>query len=122
MNTFLLANNRLHEVTTDKFKEAFELLDKCLSTFCKLLPFASSSTHAVWASRSSTIARVRMNTVKRDRTFGNGRWARTLFEEAVSRQAVRVAKIKDPTPEQLKTLIMSDMGIKLKDPAASKED
>ena len=66
--------------------------------------------------------RVRMNTVKRDRTFGNGRWARNLFEEAVSRQAVRVAKIKDPTPEQLKTLIMSDVGIKLKDPAASNED
>ena len=66
--------------------------------------------------------RVRMNTVKRDRTFGNGRWARNLFEEAVSRQAVRVGKIKDPTPEQLKTLIMRDVGIKLKDPDASNED
>ena len=66
--------------------------------------------------------RVRMNTVKRDRTFGNGRWARNLFEGAVSRQAVRVGKIKDPTPEQLKTLIMRDVGIKLKDPDASNED
>ena len=66
--------------------------------------------------------RVHMNTVKRDRTFGNGRWARNLFEEAVSRQAVRVGKINDPTPEQLKTLIMRDVGIKLKDPDASNED
>ena len=65
---------------------------------------------------------VRVRTAKRDRKFGNGRWARTLFEEAVSRQAVRVGKIDKPTPEQLKTLIMKDVGIKLKDPAASSED
>ena len=65
---------------------------------------------------------VRVRTAKRDRKFGNGRWARTLFEEAVSRQAVRVGKIDKPTPEQLKTLIMQDVGIKLKDPAASNED
>ena len=28
----------------------------------------------------------------------------------------------NPTPEQLKTLTMNDVGIKLKDPDASKED
>jgi hypothetical protein len=31
-NTFLLVNNRLHEVATDKFLEAFEILDDCIST------------------------------------------------------------------------------------------
>ena len=67
-------------------------------------------------------AYVRVNTAKRDRKFGNGRWARGLFEDAVSRQAVRVGKIANPTPEQLKTLIMKDVGIKLKDPDASNED
>ena len=65
---------------------------------------------------------VRVRTAKRDRKFGNGRWARTLFENAVSRQAVRVGKIENPTPEQLKTLTMNDVGIKLKDPDASQED
>ena len=65
---------------------------------------------------------VRVRTAKRDRKFGNGRWARTLFEDAVSRQAVRVSKVENPTPEQLKTLIMKDVGIKLKDPNASAED
>ena len=65
---------------------------------------------------------VRVRTAKRDRKFGNARWARTLFENAVSRQAVRVAKIANPTPEELKTLTMKDVGIKLKDPDASKED
>ena len=35
-NTFILANVRLHKVTTDKFQEAFELLNDCISTFCTL--------------------------------------------------------------------------------------
>ena len=65
---------------------------------------------------------IRVRTKKRDRKFGNGRWARTLFEEAVSRQAMRVSKVENPTPEQLKTLTMKDVGIQLKDPDASKED
>ena len=65
---------------------------------------------------------IRVRTKNRDRKFGNGRWARTLFEEAVSRQAMRVSKIADPTQDQLKTLTMKDVGIKLKDPDASKED
>ena len=65
---------------------------------------------------------IRVRTKNRDRKFGNGRWARTLFEEAVSRQAMRVSKIADPTQDQLKTLTMKDVGIKLKDPDASQED
>jgi hypothetical protein len=34
-NTFLLTHDRLHEVATNKFHEAFELLDNCISTLCK---------------------------------------------------------------------------------------
>ena len=34
-NTFLMANDRLHKVATDKFHEAFELLDDCVSIFRK---------------------------------------------------------------------------------------
>jgi hypothetical protein len=34
-NTFLLASGKLHEITTDKFHEAFELLDNCVSTLHK---------------------------------------------------------------------------------------
>ena len=63
-----------------------------------------------------------IRTKKRDRKFGNGRWARGLFEEAVSRQAVRLGSIQNPTPDQLKMITMKDVGIKLKDPNASSED
>jgi hypothetical protein len=34
-NTFLVTNNRLSEVASDKFVEAFELLNDCMSTLRK---------------------------------------------------------------------------------------
>jgi hypothetical protein len=34
-NAFLVANDRLSEVASDKFVEAFKLLNNCVSTLCK---------------------------------------------------------------------------------------
>ena len=64
----------------------------------------------------------RVTTKKRDRHFGNGREVRNRFEKALERQSLRVSELKDPTPEQLTTLTMRDVGISLKDPNASDED
>ena len=64
----------------------------------------------------------RVTTKDRDRHFGNGREVRNRFEKALERQSLRVSELKDPTPEQLTTLTMRDVGILLKDPDASKED
>ena len=61
-------------------------------------------------------------TKKRDRNFGNGREVRNRFEKALERQSLRVSELKNPTPEQLTTLILRDIGISLKDPDASDED
>ena len=47
---------------------------------------------------------------------------RNLFEHTVEHQAVRVADIANPTKEQLMTITLKDVGIKLKDPNASLED
>ena len=65
---------------------------------------------------------ISIRTKNRDRKFGNGRWVRNLFEHTIERQAERVAEIKEPTKDQLMTITMKDVGIKLKDPDASKED
>lgn len=65
---------------------------------------------------------IAVRTEKRDRKFGNGRWVRNEFEKAVERQAMRVADIENPTTEDLMTLTMHDVGIKLKDPDQSAED
>lgn len=61
-------------------------------------------------------------TKDRDRSFGNGRYVRNLFEKAVERQAMRLSEIDSPTKDQLETLTLSDVGISLKDPDASDED
>ena len=54
--------------------------------------------------------------------FGNARWARNLFEKTVERQSERIVALPDPRPEDLTLITMKDVGIKLKDPAASAED
>jgi hypothetical protein len=45
----------------------------------------------------------------RTRGFGNARFVRNLFEEAVGRQADRLAGVADPTDEQLTTLVAADI-------------
>jgi hypothetical protein len=45
----------------------------------------------------------------RTRGFGNARFVRNLFEEAVGRQADRLADVSDPTDDQLTTLTADDV-------------
>jgi SpoVK/Ycf46/Vps4 family AAA+-type ATPase len=65
---------------------------------------------------------ISMLTEKRDKNFGNARWARNLFEKSVERQALRVTDLADPSADELQTIRLKDLGVKLKDPAASDED
>jgi ATP-dependent Clp protease ATP-binding subunit ClpA len=45
----------------------------------------------------------------RGTSFGNGRLARNLFEECVTRQATRLVDLKRPTDQQLMTLTAADL-------------
>ena len=56
------------------------------------------------------------------RHFGNGREVRNCFEKAIVSQSLRVSALKDPTLEQLSTLIMRDVGNSLKNPNDLTED
>ena len=46
---------------------------------------------------------------ERDENFGNARDVRNLFEQALSRQADRVAQLESPTREQLMELTLEDL-------------
>jgi Cdc6-like AAA superfamily ATPase len=46
---------------------------------------------------------------ERGRGFGNGRFARNLFEDAVARQASRLVKLENPSDEELLTLTTDDI-------------
>jgi hypothetical protein len=41
--------------------------------------------------------------------FGNGRFIRNVFEEAVSIQAERIVNLESPTPDEVRTLVVSDL-------------
>lgn len=59
----------------------------------------------------------------RGQGFGNGRTARNLFEASVSRHAVRMVEIDDPTNDELMTLTNEDIeGIELVEQEAPVED
>jgi SpoVK/Ycf46/Vps4 family AAA+-type ATPase len=45
----------------------------------------------------------------RTKGFGNGRFARNLFEAAVSRQASRLSSVATPTDDELVTLVAADL-------------
>lgn len=45
----------------------------------------------------------------RDNGFGNARFIRNVFEDAVGRQAQRLTALEDPTDEQLTTLVADDL-------------
>ena len=50
-------------------------------------------------------------TRRRDRTFGNARFVRQLFEDATGRQANRLAEAGTLTGDALSTLALSDLGL-----------
>jgi len=54
-------------------------------------------------------ARIWLDSITRDRGFGNGRTARNLFEHAVSTQATRLAPVASPTDDQLTVLVAEDI-------------
>lgn len=45
----------------------------------------------------------------RDRTFGNARFVRNIFEKTIERQSIRVADITEPTVEQLTEITEDDV-------------
>ena len=65
-----------------------------------------------YALDESSIQRVRdvLDAEPRDKGFGNGRFARNLFEASVARHATRVARIEHPTDDDLQRFSADDIG------------
>jgi hypothetical protein len=53
--------------------------------------------------------RLLLKVTPRGRTFGNGRFVRNVFEDAITSQATRLASVADPTVEQLRELTAADL-------------
>ncbi len=120
MKRFIDANSGL----ASRFNHYVEFPDYSVKELAAMFRMRAKSSQYVLSADVEKYLEgyISIRTAKRDRKFGNGRWVRNLFEESVSRQATRVAAVANPTKEQLMTLTMKDVGIKLKDPNASQED
>ncbi|WP_432838009.1 AAA family ATPase [Dactylosporangium sp. CA-092794] len=55
------------------------------------------------------VLRARFDRVAKDATFGNGRYARQVLDDAVTRQAGRLRAVTAPTVADLRTLLASDV-------------
>jgi AAA+ superfamily predicted ATPase len=58
-------------------------------------------------------------TTVRDRSFGNGRFARNTLEAAIGRQAWRLRDVTAPTTDQLRQILAEDLTEQPEDPADS---
>jgi hypothetical protein len=83
------------DYTTDELVVIFELMS------------GEVRYHVDDAGRRALVATIEAE--PRSRGFGNARFVRNLFEEAAGRQADRLARVAEPTEEQLTTLTADDI-------------
>jgi len=105
MQTFIDANPGLESRFTRTINFADYTDDELVRIFIDL----GEKNHYSPSDDAVTKLRVLLAVQPRDRGFGNARFVRNVFEEAVGRQAQRLTSLADPTDEQLTTLIADDL-------------
>ncbi|MFZ0157836.1 MAG: AAA family ATPase, partial [Kineosporiaceae bacterium] len=75
--------------------------------------FRRMADKADYTASAPVLARFRelLATVARDETFGNGRYARNVLEEAIGRHAWRLRDVDRPTRQQLRDLDPEDLSV-----------
>ena len=112
MKKFIDANPGLKS----RFTRYIEFPDYTAPELADIFRMYAKKSHYVLSPEMDKNLRAAMAflTRNRDKNFGNGRFVRNLFEKAVERQATRLANQPDRTPEMLKTLELSDIGVRVK--------
>jgi hypothetical protein len=105
MTTFVDANPGLKSRFTRIIHFADYTDDELVTIFSTL----GESNHYSPTDDAITKLRAVLAAEPRDRGFGNARFIRNVFEEAVGRQAQRLASLDEPSDEQLTTLIADDL-------------
>ena len=71
-------------------------------------PFSAACSR-IWCGRGAAAQAFQLMYEGRDENFGNGRTVRNIFEDAVARQANRVAALEKPGREELMALLPEDL-------------
>jgi Holliday junction resolvasome RuvABC ATP-dependent DNA helicase subunit len=105
MSVFLDANTGLASRFTRRIHFDHYEADELVAIF---EGFAQSSGYDC-PGETLSVLRVHFEGAPRSRSFGNARYARRVFDDAVTRQAGRLRAITTPTVEQMRTLTTADV-------------
>lgn len=105
MDDFLDANPGLRS----RFPKTIEFPDYTTEELVGIFESISEDAHYKLAEGARDEVTAWLTAFPRGKGFGNGRLARNLFEDAVGRHATRVVTIKDPTDDELCTLMPEDI-------------
>ena len=113
MNKFIDANPGLQS----RFTRYINFPDYTTRELADMFRMYAKKSHYVLSKEfdENLVSAIAFKTKNRDKNFGNGRFARNLFEKAVEHQAGRLTTLENRTPEMLKTLELTDIGLVLKD-------
>ena len=109
MRDFLDANSGLRS----RFSKTIEFADYTAKELAAIFRSMAKKNEFVLAAdlEEGLDAAMAKLTAKRDRTFGNARFVRQLFEDATGRQANRLAESGNLDADALKTLALADLGL-----------
>jgi SpoVK/Ycf46/Vps4 family AAA+-type ATPase len=105
METFLATNPGLGSRFSRRIHFADYSADELVAIFQQLALASGYECPGV----TLTAIREHFERVHRGRTFGNGRYARKVLDEAITRQAGRLRSLTEPTLDQLRTLTVDDV-------------
>ncbi len=107
MNDFIDANPGLRS----RFTRTIEFPDYADDELVQIFESLGRKNRYQPTSDAVTKLRAILAAQPRDRGFGNARFIRNLFEQAVARQATRLVALAAPNDEQLVTLEAGDLGV-----------
>ncbi|MBR4674267.1 MAG: AAA family ATPase [Victivallales bacterium] len=112
MNKFIDANPGLQS----RFTRYIYFPDYTNAELADMFRLYARKSHYVLSEEfdSNLVGCMQYLTKNRDKNFGNGRFARNLFEKAIEKQANRLTTLSERTPEMLKTLEIGDIGLVIK--------
>lgn len=106
MQQFLSANPGLRS----RFPTTIEFPDYSTEELMQIVDSMGTKERYELTPEARTAFAAQLDSLPREKGFGNARVARNMFEAAVNRHASRVVKLEQPTEHDLTALVPADLG------------
>ncbi|MFJ2008500.1 right-handed parallel beta-helix repeat-containing protein [Streptomyces chartreusis] len=109
MDGFLTSNPGL----SSRFSHRVEFTDYSADELVVMVERQAETSGYACGPGLSELLHKHFGSVQRDRTFGNARYARKVFESLVTRQAFRLSRSSAPTLDELRLLLPEDLAVQV---------